>query len=524
MKPRFRQSMNWLHTWSGFIFAWLLYFIFITGSAGYFENEIDRWMQPERVVVQKPMDDADILAMGTRQLSQSADDASQWYISFPSSRDPYIGISWLQPADASKGTVRQWLDRHLHPDSGDIITARQTSGGETLYRLHYTLYYMPLQLGYILTSAAAMLMLIALISGVIIHKKIFLEFFTFRTGKGLRSWLDMHNIFSVLPLPFHLMITYSGLMLLMTVTMAKVIDVTYGEGEQKHRQFYTAAQAEITTEQVISMSAAQLSPQAALTDAKNRYANLPVSYVGILARGTQQQQIEVWFASQRSIEFASMLSYREQDGQVVMSLSEGKAGAAARVYDVLEHLHEGLFADIYLRWLYFICGLLGAGMIATGAIMWLKKRLAKGPNSASCTLRRLASVNAGMILGIPVAIACYFASNRLLPFDMALRAQWELHCLFIGLLLSIGLAVCSATQSVWRNLCWLAAVMFGLLPLLNALTTKHNLLVSLIQADWLMLGFDLCMLVFSAAFVLLAIRLSKTTAATLSGDDVTRPL
>ncbi|MBE0380470.1 hypothetical protein PPRY_b0817 [Pseudoalteromonas prydzensis ACAM 620] len=42
MKPRFRQSMSWLHTWSGFVFAWLLFFIFITGTVGYFENEIDR--------------------------------------------------------------------------------------------------------------------------------------------------------------------------------------------------------------------------------------------------------------------------------------------------------------------------------------------------------------------------------------------------------------------------------------------------------------------------------------------------
>jgi len=215
MKPRFRQSMGWLHTWAGFAFAWLLFFIFVTGSAGYFENEIDRWMKPEIAIVNKPIDDFSVLTSAEQQLDTLAADATQWYISYPSSRDPYIGISWLQPANTELGTARQWHKKFLSPDTGNTITARKTSGGETLYRLHYNLHYVPVLIGYLVTSLATLFMLIGLVTGVIIHKKIFIEFFTFRKGKGLRSWLDIHNVFSVLPLPFHLMITYSGLILLM---------------------------------------------------------------------------------------------------------------------------------------------------------------------------------------------------------------------------------------------------------------------------------------------------------------------
>ena len=46
MKDRFRQSMAWLHTWLGLLFGWVLYFIFVTGTAGYLDTEIDRWMRP----------------------------------------------------------------------------------------------------------------------------------------------------------------------------------------------------------------------------------------------------------------------------------------------------------------------------------------------------------------------------------------------------------------------------------------------------------------------------------------------
>lgn len=39
--------MAWLHTWSGLVVGWVLFFVFVTGTAGYFNSEITRWMQPE---------------------------------------------------------------------------------------------------------------------------------------------------------------------------------------------------------------------------------------------------------------------------------------------------------------------------------------------------------------------------------------------------------------------------------------------------------------------------------------------
>ena len=60
----------------------------------------------------------------------------------------------------------------------------------------------------------ALLMLVAILSGIVTHKKIFRDFFTLRRGKGQRSWLDGHNATAVLALPFHLMITYTGLVTL----------------------------------------------------------------------------------------------------------------------------------------------------------------------------------------------------------------------------------------------------------------------------------------------------------------------
>lgn len=60
----FRQSMNWLHTWAGLVLGWLLYFMFLTGTLGYFDEEIDRWMKPEIVAVAPTLSHVELVAFG----------------------------------------------------------------------------------------------------------------------------------------------------------------------------------------------------------------------------------------------------------------------------------------------------------------------------------------------------------------------------------------------------------------------------------------------------------------------------
>ena len=45
VKPGFRQSMSWLHTWCGLSCGWLLCAIFLTGTLGVFREPITRWME-----------------------------------------------------------------------------------------------------------------------------------------------------------------------------------------------------------------------------------------------------------------------------------------------------------------------------------------------------------------------------------------------------------------------------------------------------------------------------------------------
>lgn len=510
MKPRFRQSMNWLHTWTGFTFGWLLYFIFITGTVGYFENEIDRWMKPEVPVIEDVVNQDSVLDTAEKKLQELAADSPKWYISFPIARAPYVGVQWLQLADEQTNTPRKWHDKNIDLKSNSVIAARETAGGKTLYRMHYKLHYMPKLIGYILTSLAAMLMLIGLITGIVIHKKIFIEFFTFRPRKGMRSWIDIHNIFSVLPLPFHLMITYSGLLLLMGVTMSNVIDVRYGEGKVNYKKFYKEAQLEIKDKEFIDILPTDLSLKTAFNDARTRYQKQKISYIGLIDRGQKDEHYEVWFDKYVGIHSASSIEYRIKNNQVEIEISRGMEGSAAKVYDLFEHLHEGLFANIYLRWLYFVSGLLGAGMIATGMILWIKKRYKNGVQREGLNIITIIDrLNTGVVVGLPIAIACYFWSNRLLPLTLDNRADWEVHCFFMSLLACLCFCLCRNPKKIWVDTLWIAAVVYALIPVLNIFTTEHSLITSLYTSDWLMLGFDLSMLFFAGCFAISAMIIKR---------------
>ncbi|EGY64874.1 hypothetical protein HMPREF1028_02225 [Neisseria sp. GT4A_CT1] len=202
-----RKVMAEIHTWTGLICSWVLFVIFLAGSIAFFRAELDVWMQPELPFSDGLPDERVSLATALDYLRRHAPNAAEWSVSLPTERSPYLDLGWTESGaeEASYTTISPYPDA---PQS----KPRETAGAGYLVSIHSNLAAAEYG-GYWLTAAAAVVALAAVISGVIVHKKILAEFFTFRAGKKLRSWLDAHNLLGVLPLPFHVMIVYSGLLL-----------------------------------------------------------------------------------------------------------------------------------------------------------------------------------------------------------------------------------------------------------------------------------------------------------------------
>ncbi|KAF7276615.1 hypothetical protein GWI33_010027, partial [Rhynchophorus ferrugineus] len=230
-----RQSMSWLHTWISLLLGWLLYAIFLTGTLSFFQNEISVWMKPELHQSLSNQTRTQQLSTALRVLEEKAPDATAWQIRFPNARQPTINVSVRQQGDDPRSR-RGGKQMILDSTTGEEITPRETRGGSFLYRFHFELYGIDRIKGRWIVGIATMFMFVAIISGIITHKKIFTDFFTFRPGKGQRSWLDAHNATAVFALPFHIMITFSGLLLLMYMLMPWAMNAAYPSGRQEFFQ------------------------------------------------------------------------------------------------------------------------------------------------------------------------------------------------------------------------------------------------------------------------------------------------
>jgi len=133
MKESFRLSMTWLHTWSGLVIGWLLFAIFLTGTAAVFREEMTIWMTPERG---RAVDSARAIGVGERRLREVAPDARNWSIIPPDTRHPSLVVEWAPAAADDTPTRRREL---LNPVTGQPLQIRQTLGGDFFYYFHYRL-------------------------------------------------------------------------------------------------------------------------------------------------------------------------------------------------------------------------------------------------------------------------------------------------------------------------------------------------------------------------------------------------
>jgi uncharacterized iron-regulated membrane protein len=482
MKEGFRQSQAWLHTWTGLLLGWLLFAIFLTGSVSYFQDEITHWMHPERHHLRHAQLDLDkVLA----QMQILAPDSKSWFLGLPDERQNTVRAFWQGGGEGG----RRFESADLDPSSGARLDSLDTEGGNFFYRFHFQLWHVDALTGRYIVGFATMVMFVALITGVITHKKIFKDFFTFRPRKGQRSWLDGHNAAGVLALPFYLMITFTGLVIFAYLYMPWGIQVQYG----KPGDFFGELYPQAVKVQPSGTPAPLPKLQPLLAQAGDGWQAARLSRVSIDNPGDANVHITLTESSDSIAGFGRTLVVGA-DGKLLQRIES--PGGALLVNRFLVGLHLGHYAEPLLRWLYFFSGLLGAVMIASGLVLWVVKRAPQPDRNdetakADFGLRLVRVLNVGAIAGLPIAMTAYLWANRLLPADLAGRRDWEIHAFFI----TWGLAFLHSTLRPHKR-AWVeqfalgGAVLLGL-PVLDALTGHDSLPYNLAHRDWLLAGFDL---------------------------------
>jgi uncharacterized iron-regulated membrane protein len=509
--------MAGLHTWAGLLVGWILFAMFLTGTVSYFKEEITEWMRPELPHLTQAPNPSVTARQIADEIALLAPDSTQWNIQLPSERNRTVSAFWRVPKGHG---ARGFGQAHFDSATGLKVAGRETVGGEFFYRFHFQFHYIPVLWGRWLAGLCGMFMLAALISGIIVHKKIFADFFTFRWGKGQRSWLDAHGAFAVIGLPFHVMITYTGLVMLMAMLMP------WGEMAAikmpTERQELSAQMSAIVQSPESKGEKAPLAPVDDLVrQAQARWGDYGVGRIIVTNPGDVTARVGVTRGDKTRI--SASPQYMLFDGVTGKLLHvQDNVGPVAEMRGLLQALHMGHFADATLRWLYFLIGLAGTGMVGTGLVMWTVKRRQKltdqeKPYFGFALVERL---NIAGIAGLSIAMAAFLYGNRLLPFELPDRPAWEVHVFFLVWALSLLHALVRPAKKAWIEQLGAAAALLFLLPFINALVTTRPLWESLAKGDWVFVGMDATLWVLALLHAALAVR----TARHRPRDRIRKPI
>ncbi|ADO72069.1 PepSY-associated TM helix domain-containing protein [Stigmatella aurantiaca] len=489
-----RQSMAGLHTWAGLLVSWLLFTILFAGSLACFDKELTRWMQPSL----HPPSGQQLSADQVRNwMHAHAPDAHAWWMRPPGPREPWWRVGWEPDGGAFQAF-------QLNAATGEPLP--KTVGGDFFFTLHYDL-HAGLN-GMYVVAAAAILMLVALISGVIIHRRIFQDFFTLRPqATRQRAWLDAHNVLGVLGLPFHLLIAYTGLAIFVITYMQAGIRVAY-QGDAG--RFDTEVQRSWEREDI------------------GQPAPPPVSLDGLIVQAQRtwgDGGTAGWISVHHPGDAAAVVSIRRRDDSRITDDQRTVSFDAAtgallhvqppydpgyRTYAWMTGLHMAQYGGQWVRGLYMMLGLAGCLMLVSGVQLWLAKREARGVLG----LGLVRGLNGAVLGGLPLASLALLWANRLLPSGLPGREHWEVRAFLFTWTASIVWAALGHGKGRLTRDQFLVGAFLALgLPLVSVVRAPQGHLgASLARGDWALAGVDLVLLATGAVCALLSRRLGRVRA------------
>jgi uncharacterized iron-regulated membrane protein len=508
-KQQFRASMRWLHKWIGLILGALLFTVFWMGTLSVFDKEIDQWMQPEiRFNLSSKQIDVDSIVEKIKAMKPD-DKLSSLLIYLPSKRKPYIEVN-------GRFKTSKIINERFHPETGESLgKSNSRAGSGFIYPMHYRLQGIQ-GLGYWFIAFATLFMMVLLVTGVVIHRKIFADFFTFRKHKKLpRATLDLHNITGTIFLPFHFLICLSGLTIFAGwyISLTSSITQSINNKDRTVELFYAADDYGYYKRPASEIPAEMLKLAPLIAQAEkiwaNRYGeNASVDRIDVNHYGDKNAYIEIrrHFPSNRTEAHSDSINFDGINGEI---LKDFVASPIRKIRTWLEGFHQIQFDHWPIRWLYFIAGLSGCILIATGFVYWISNRTDEKGHRELLNVRLVEALSIGSITGCIAATASLFVVNRLIAMSDANfdRSELEIKVFFCVWLFTFVHAVIRKS-SAWLDQCWLIAALCLSAVLLNWFTTAFPFTLTS-KVFWPVTGVDLVLILSTFIAIKCALRLKQ---------------
>ncbi|MFT3897674.1 MAG: PepSY-associated TM helix domain-containing protein [Thermomonas sp.] len=537
----FRQAMAWVHTWFGLVLGFVLMAAFFFGALSVFDREFDRWAVPATRFEPQPMpsfekvlrpafermqpDAQAIEAMRPRvdgPMPQRYDTVDEWS-AYTTHRDPVVELyAGYEVPHARDPEELIWADATIDPRDGRLLPHDQLKiGSGFFYPMHYGLTLDWKNLGICIVGFSALVMLAALVSGVVMHRKLFREFFTFRPGKArLRSVLDLHNLTGVVALPFHFFFAFTGL-LIFASTYYFPLGETQLHGLHELHEQAEARETGLPHDRA-GVRAGLANVDAMVAEAQRRWREKgeagEVGYVELSHVGDANGTVSVYRAgTDRVALLGEGIHFSAPTGKLIHE--DPPATATGNVSEFLTGLHLQQFRHWLLRWLYMLGGLAGAACIATGFLFFVEKRKRQHAKQGSQGARAVDALAVASVTGMVLATLGILVANRLLPESLPARGDWERYAFWGTWVLALLHAAWRSApvaqgspNPAWREQCGAIAALALAAVLLNWITTGDHLLRTLATRYWPVAGIDFSLLAVAAIALVVARRLGRRVA------------
>lgn len=421
-----------IHGWSGVLLGLLLYAVILTGVVSVFAHEIGEWSAPlPHAIHQLPEQGLDA---ALRKAAAEVDPAFHEEVFFFNDTAGRIR-TFFHTHEQKPGEsvpMERGVEFDFDPKTLAVLDRREGWGDEIqnqnepsalsdfFVELHVSL-HLPDPWGLLLTGALGLAMMVAAVTGFLVHRHLIRELFTLRKKKDpLLVRRDAHVIAGTWNLPFAFVLAFTGSFYSFAGAFGipAMAVVAFGGDEEKLFETLVGAPAvENTTPATFG------NLDAMLADARIRSEGGRPGFTVISHYGRADSRVTVsLFAPDGKLQGPTYV----YDG-VTAEFVQAKPGlglvpsAGNDLIALMAPLHFGAFAGLWSKAVWFALGFAGAYVTLTGMLLWTTRR-ADQPGWG-----KLARAVHWMGYGLPLALACVplarFAAP-LLDLDIRSTQNW----------------------------------------------------------------------------------------------------
>jgi uncharacterized iron-regulated membrane protein len=446
-----------VHAWAGIIGGLFLYVMFLTGAVTLFHEQLEIWEEP---LAQRSSPPATLQATLERGLlAKHSTPDELWF--YPPGRGG--GEARLAYRDPDLG---RWTAAWIDSERDTLVPERERLSG-FIYRLHFLWHEATGRWLYTLSGLLAVVLLLALTTGVLIHlKDLRRQLHQFRIGGPRRVfWSDMHKVLGVMGLPFQVTYAYTGAFIVLAPIMLEVfVGPVFGGDDD--RAAAVALGAVPPSAAIAGPAAPGLTLDVLADRARLVRPGLHAEAFRLVHHAHAGGIVEVWGQDGGVPSMLEVVRLRAVDGAVVADDESRRDRAPRAVRRWIRGLHFASFGGIALRVLFFFLALASCLTILSGNMVWLLRRESRRSEAGNRVLARL---TVGVGAGAWVALGALFFASRLFPLQWGPRGTAEEWAFLSALGACVMWALTSREHdALWRRQLAIAGVLFLMTPVLAA--------------------------------------------------------